>query len=138
VTNKVFSIILSTFLEGLAAIQTSCEGSSASCKTSGSPTCELTEQLEVALDMAGQCLAKFKEPVNSIEDAEKKSCEAIRLLTKRYIRIVLHHLLLSLILRCRSSVRSIPRVSFYSGKKRILQVKMNREPCLGTLFIRNI
>ncbi|KAI0248593.1 hypothetical protein BJV78DRAFT_1276522 [Lactifluus subvellereus] len=113
VTNKVFSIILFAYMEGLAAlVKASCE------RPPVSPTGSLhtqqmlhnhtddnthsgpyksTEQWEFALNFAMQCLSKFQEPVNSVEDVEKQSCGAIGLLTK--------------------SVCSIPRVSHYSGKE---------------------
>ena len=67
-----------------ASVEESREGPSASCQTSGS----------VTLDFAKQCLSKFKEPVDSMEDVEKKSCQAIELLRKRYVHNchVLHHL----------------------------------------------
>ena len=32
---------------------------------------------------------KFKEPVHTIEDVEKQSCEAVALLTKRHVHNVL-------------------------------------------------
>ncbi|KAN0075385.1 hypothetical protein V8E55_011408, partial [Tylopilus felleus] len=117
VTNKVFTVILSAYVEGLAAsVKASRErppgspiGSSpvqrllsngTDDNTSGSQTNsgprKSTEQWELAHVLAMQCLKKFKEPVRTIEDVEKQSCEAIGLLTK--------------------SVRFIPRVSYYSGK----------------------
>ncbi|KAN0078375.1 hypothetical protein V8E55_010432 [Tylopilus felleus] len=116
-TNKVFTVILSAYVEGLAAsVEASCErppgsptGSSpvqrllsngTDDNTSGSQTNsgprKLTEQWELAHVFAMQCLKKFKEPVRTIEDVENQSCEALRLLTK--------------------SVRFNPRVSYYSGK----------------------
>jgi hypothetical protein len=97
VTNKVFSIILSAYVEGLAAsIKASCEGLPALSQTSGLSTYKSIEQLDVVLDFAKQCLFRFKEPVDNMENVEKKSCEAIELLTKRYVYncyVVLHHLL---------------------------------------------
>ncbi|KAN0121385.1 hypothetical protein V8E52_003281 [Russula decolorans] len=83
VTNKVFSIILSAYVEGLAAsIKASCEGLPALSQTSGLSTYKSIEQLDVVLDFAKQCLFRFKEPVDNMENVEKKSCEAIELLTK--------------------------------------------------------
>lgn len=104
VTNKVFTVILFAYVEGLAAsVKWSRE------RPPASPTRSLaaqqlvcirtdynTEKWELALAFAKQCLNKFQEPVHTIEDVEKQSCEAIGLLTK--------------------SVRSIPRVSHRSGK----------------------
>jgi hypothetical protein len=48
------------------------------------------EQWELALNFATQCLNKFQEPVRTVEDVEKQSCEAIGLLTKRHVHNVLH------------------------------------------------
>ena len=114
-TNKVFGVILSAFMEGLGAC---CEWP---------PGSKSTEQLEVALDIAKQCLSKFKEPVNSIEDAEKKSCEAIRLLTKRYVHD--HHVLHCSIywdLFCDAILVSILSHVFLSiQENKTHQVKMN-------------
>jgi hypothetical protein len=63
-------------------------------KTSGSQTRsgprKSTEQWELALAFANQCLNKFLEPVRTIEDVERQSCEAIGLLTKRHVHNVLH------------------------------------------------
>ena len=112
-TNKIFSVILFAYTEGLGVW---CARPPTLCKTSDSKS---AEQLGVALDIAKQCLSKFKEPVNSIEHAETKSCEAIRLLTRRYAHdyhVVLHYPL-GLILRYCSSVRSIPRASYYTGEQ---------------------
>ena len=53
-----------------------------------------TEQWEFAFNIAMQCLSKFQESANRVEDIEKKSCEAIALLTERYVyncHVVLHH-----------------------------------------------
>ncbi|KAF8797540.1 hypothetical protein BYT27DRAFT_7228908 [Phlegmacium glaucopus] len=132
VTNKVFTVVLFAYVEGLAASvkasherppespvnwfggsspaqqllcnctddnvsqkETSCAHDTDGCTRSG--PCKSTEQWELALDFARQCLNKFQEPVCTIEDIEKQSCEAIRLLTK--------------------SVHFIPHVSHYSGKE---------------------
>ncbi|KAF8694520.1 hypothetical protein AX14_002040 [Amanita brunnescens Koide BX004] len=103
VTNKVFSVILFAYVEGLAAsVKLDRERLSAS-PTGSSPAQQIVRNRtndntrELALDFAVQCLNKFHEPVRTIEDVEKQSCEAIGLLTK--------------------SVRCIPRISYYSGKE---------------------
>ncbi|KIK08823.1 hypothetical protein K443DRAFT_671881 [Laccaria amethystina LaAM-08-1] len=112
VTNKVFTVILFAYMEGLAASVKKSRERPAAPPTGSSPAQRMvrnhindntrsgprksTEQWEVALAFANQCLNKFLEPVRTIEDVERQSCEAIGLLTK--------------------SVRSIPRVSHYSGK----------------------
>ncbi|KAF8625008.1 hypothetical protein AX15_005598 [Amanita polypyramis BW_CC] len=112
VTNKVFTVILSAYVEGLAASVKASRERPPGSPTGSSPVHRLlsngtgnntnsgsrksTEQWELAHVLAMQCLKKFKEPVRTIEDVENQSCEAIRLLTK--------------------SVRFIPRFSYYSGK----------------------
>ncbi|KAF8337140.1 hypothetical protein F5887DRAFT_985413 [Amanita rubescens] len=100
VTNKVFTVILLAYVEGLAASVEASRKRPPGSPTSGSQTNsgprKSTEQWELAHVFAMQCLRKFKEPVRTIEDVENQSCEAIRLLTK--------------------SVHCIPRVSYYSGK----------------------
>ena len=139
-TNKVFSVVLFAYLEGLAAsakasrerppaspvswlfsdlmakslmpLQT---GSSPAQRiwrnrtddnvnqkeTSRAPDTDscvrlLTHRLVLVLvnrlnngnsrfNFATQCLNKFQEPVRTVEDVEKQSCEAIGLLTKRHV-----------------------------------------------------
>ncbi|EDR13985.1 uncharacterized protein LACBIDRAFT_305296 [Laccaria bicolor S238N-H82] len=118
VTNKVFTVILFAYTEGLAAIVKKSRERRPVSPIGSSPTEQLfgihtddnvsqkethcahdsksTEQWEMAFALVAQCVNKFKEPVRTIEDVEKKSCEAVALLTK--------------------SVLSIPRVSDYSGE----------------------
>jgi len=57
---------------------------------------KLTDQWEVALELAELCVVKFKEPVASLEDIEAKGNDALGLLTK--------------------STHSIPRASIFSGQ----------------------
>jgi len=105
VTNKIFSVILSAYSEGLdALVKASPERAPASATSSslihlGNSTDDNSgcKEWELALDFAAQCMKKFLEPVRTIEDIEKQSCEAIGLLTK--------------------SVRSVPRFSYYSEKE---------------------
>ncbi|KAI0286591.1 hypothetical protein BGY98DRAFT_929750 [Russula aff. rugulosa BPL654] len=102
-TNKVFSVVLFAYVESLAAsLETSQKRLSLSIDFS--PAQELLSnqtndsiQYEAAFKFAQQSLSKFLEPANSIKNIEEKSSKAIELLTK--------------------SVRSIPRVSYYSGKE---------------------
>jgi hypothetical protein len=67
-------------------------GAHEACKTSGSQIRsgppKSTEQWELALNFAEQCLNKFLEPVLTVEDVEKQSREAIALLTKRHVHNV--------------------------------------------------
>jgi len=93
VTNKIFSVILYAYVKGLdASLKESRKRPPASpisseswltqqmvCKYADVNT---SEQWELALAFATQCLDKFLEPVHTIEDVEKQSCEAIGLLTK--------------------------------------------------------
>ena len=110
VTNKIFTIILLAYLDSLAAsIKDSRERPSElptsplgllMCKPIDNVSQESIhaydtdicvssqtelEQWELALKFGKQCLNKFWEPVHTVEDVEKQSCKAIKLLTKRYV-----------------------------------------------------
>ena len=52
-----------------------------------------TKQWELALSFARKCLNKFQELVHTVEDVEKQSCKAIKLLTKRCVHNVFLHFL---------------------------------------------
>ncbi|KAF8816701.1 hypothetical protein BYT27DRAFT_6384297 [Phlegmacium glaucopus] len=122
VTNKIFGLILSAFVDGLHAIviksnnraandDFSPEGSAPTDQLSGSKNVpkastsssqarpgqrqKSTSVWESALKLAEECCAKFAEKPTTIQDMERNSNEALELLTK--------------------SVHSIPRFSEFTG-----------------------
>jgi len=116
VTNKIFSVVLFAYIEGLSAILKASRERPTAAPPVSSPAQQMlrnrtgddtsgsrtrsgprksNEKWEIALNFATQCLTKFQEQADSVEGIEQRSCEAVELLTK--------------------SVRSIPRVSHYSG-----------------------
>jgi len=99
VTNKVFSVVLFAYIEGLSATLKASRERPTAAPPGSSPAQQMlrnrTGDDDIALNFATQCLTKFQERADSVEGIEQRSCEAVELLTK--------------------SVRSIPRVSHYSG-----------------------
>jgi len=122
VSNKIFSVILTAYIDGLEAttaknIEKKSKGDISSSGSaplqqlrSQNPPSERwpsrlpnhnggrksTDRYEVALQLAKQCREKFDESVRTIDDVENNSTAALELLAR--------------------SVRSIPRVSLLTGK----------------------
>jgi len=103
VSNKIFGVVLSAYMDGLRAIisrskdRAKCNDKPSELtgeekKPSGRKS---TDQWEAALTLAQGCVEKFREPVATLRDIENRGNAALELLTK--------------------SVRSIPRASTFSG-----------------------
>lgn len=106
-TNKIFTIVLLGYLEGLVASiklmhERPLPADNVSQKESIHAyntdtglhwqTENRIKQWELALSYAKQCLNKFKEPIHTVEDVEKRSNKAIKLLTKRHVHNFLYFL----------------------------------------------
>lgn len=94
VSNKIFGVVLSGYMDTLHAHITKSEDRGNQNHTG---PLELSGELKAALMLAEDCCAKFKEPATSLPDIEEKANEALGLLTK--------------------SVRSIPRASIFTGRQ---------------------
>jgi len=102
VSNKIFGVILSAYVDGLRASITQSKDRAKSINpselTSGGKDIsnhKSTDQWEAALALAESCRFKFEEPVSSHQDIEDRANKALGLLTQ--------------------SVRSIPRASTFTG-----------------------